>query len=85
MHQALSTQTHVIDMPTNSSADFDSSATAASAPEDQPRGWWFAERENGFKQFRGVEPTLSYLRKTLEEQGPFDGVWGFRYVPLASW
>lgn len=66
-------------MPTVSAADFDSSATgaAAGAPEDLPRGWWFAEREEGFRRFRGVEPTLEYLRKVLVEQGPFQGVWGF--------
>jgi len=65
-------------MPTVSAADFDSSATAASgAPEDLPRGWWFADREDGFTKFRGVEPTLEYLRQIITEKGPFQGVWGF--------
>lgn len=67
-----------MNMPTTSSADFDSTAdSTSSAPEDIPRAWWFAERKEGFKHFSQLEECIVYFRKVLEEQGPFDGVWGF--------
>ncbi|KAM0755603.1 hypothetical protein T439DRAFT_320307 [Meredithblackwellia eburnea MCA 4105] len=71
--------TFIVNLPTTSSADFDSTADSTSAnPADQPRTWWFAEpREDGFSHFKRFDETLVYLRDIMEKQGPFDGVWGF--------
>ncbi|KAI5474529.1 hypothetical protein MNV49_003085 [Pseudohyphozyma bogoriensis] len=67
-------------MPTISSADqFDSSATGQSSrPEDIPRTWWFSEdKPDGTKQYNKLDVALRFLREVLEQQGPFDAVWGF--------
>ncbi|SCZ90444.1 BZ3500_MvSof-1268-A1-R1_Chr1-3g01993 [Microbotryum saponariae] len=70
--------THVVDMPTNSSADFDSSATSNSdSPETTPRCWWYAEQTEGYRHFAKMDETLEYLREFIITQGPFDGCWGF--------
>lgn len=72
-------QTFVVNLPTTSSADFDSSADSSStSAADTPRTWWFAESANGQARYERFDETLVYLRDILEKQGPFDGVWGFR-------
>ncbi|SGY34371.1 BQ5605_C002g01621 [Microbotryum silenes-dioicae] len=81
-------QTHVVDMPTNSSADFDSSATSNSdSPETTPRCWWYAEEKEGYRHFAKMDETLEYLREFIITQGPFDGCWGFSQgkTTLGSW
>ncbi|KAK4704176.1 hypothetical protein P7C70_g2038, partial [Phenoliferia sp. Uapishka_3] len=76
----LTSQTFILDIPTNSSADFDSAidANATSTPAELfPRTWWFSETRNGISHYRRLDETLMYLRNIMEKEGPFDGVWGF--------
>lgn len=71
-------QTFILDVPTTSSADFDSSVDPASASlADRPRTWWFSEARDGQAHYRRLDETLEYLRGILENEGPFDGCWGF--------
>ncbi|SCV68482.1 BQ2448_603 [Microbotryum intermedium] len=70
--------THIVDMPTNSSADFDSTATSnPDSPETTPRCWWYAEQKEGYRHFNKMDETLEYLREFITTQRPFDGCWGF--------
>ncbi|KAM0793506.1 hypothetical protein ACM66B_000945 [Microbotryomycetes sp. NB124-2] len=70
--------THVLHLPTNSSADFDSTASPnPQTPEETARAWWFAEQREESRHFLKLDETILYLRMMLEQHGPFDGVWGF--------
>eukprot|EP00658_Telonema_sp_P-2_P078674 TRINITY_DN7427_c0_g1_i7.p1 TRINITY_DN7427_c0_g1~~TRINITY_DN7427_c0_g1_i7.p1 ORF type:complete len:298 (+),score=84.31 TRINITY_DN7427_c0_g1_i7:129-896(+) len=39
--------------------------------------WWNARQEEGQVWYDGVEQTLEYIAKVVQEQGPFDGIMGF--------
>ncbi|KAK4057701.1 Family of serine hydrolases 3 [Microbotryomycetes sp. JL221] len=69
---------HILHLPTNSSADFDSTASPnPQSPEETPRAWWFAEQREESRHFLKLDETIMYLRTVMEQHGPFDGVWGF--------
>jgi glutathione S-transferase/predicted esterase len=56
-------------------------------PEDaaaqEQRGWWFSQPHGYFKSNdvsacdKGFEESLAIIKKTIEEDGPFDGLMGF--------
>ncbi|KAL8292138.1 hypothetical protein RQP46_001604 [Phenoliferia psychrophenolica] len=46
-------------------------------PEERPRGWWMMRGEAGRKAYTNFDECLEYVRKVLDEQGPFDAVLGF--------
>lgn len=47
------------------------------------RGWWFSGPDNYFRAVDyseisiGLEESVNVIEKTFEEQGPFDGIFGF--------
>lgn len=52
--------------------------------EEDPRGWWFSDVDaRSFsaqlrcEQSLGLEQSVSAVRETVQEQGPFDGILGF--------
>ncbi|KAA1081397.1 hypothetical protein PGT21_035171 [Puccinia graminis f. sp. tritici] len=70
----------------NSLSQFDSAAVADHTPETDPalipRGWWKSkEIEDGAngsrKIFEGFEESLQFIRRVIDEQGPFDACFGF--------
>lgn len=67
--------------PTDFRNKFDSDASASpSSDADTPRAWWFAKphpSDGHYREFVRFDETLRHLRQILEEQGPFDGVFGF--------
>ncbi|BGO92905.1 hypothetical protein NBRC10512_006079 [Rhodotorula toruloides] len=76
--------THIVDMPTDPTDfrnKFDSDASASPTSDaDTPRAWWFAKphpSDGHYREFVRFDETLRHLRQILEEQGPFDGVFGF--------
>ncbi|KAA1081758.1 hypothetical protein PGT21_000631 [Puccinia graminis f. sp. tritici] len=70
----------------NSLSQFDSAAVADHTPETDPalipRGWWKSKEiedgENGSRKiFEGFEESLQFIRRVIDEQGPFDACFGF--------
>lgn len=59
---------------------------------EQERGWWFSKPDKSYYALEktdcdlGFHTSLETIRKTFDEQGPFDGVMGFSqgaaFVPL---
>lgn len=59
---------------------------------EQERGWWFSKPDKSYYALEktdcdlGFQTSLETIRKTFEDQGPFDGVLGFSqgaaFVPL---
>ncbi|CAH7683594.1 serine hydrolase FSH, partial [Phakopsora pachyrhizi] len=75
---------HVLEIPTEAGSfeKFDSAAIPNSSGETDPklvpRCWWRANRnESGLTEFVGFDETMEYLRKVLDEQGPFQACLGF--------
>ena len=54
--------------------------------EAEQRGWWFSQPHGYFKSDdvsdcdKGFEESLSLIKTTIEEEGPFDGLMGFSQV-----
>ena len=50
---------------------------------DEQRGWWFSQPHGYFKSDdvsdcdKGFEESLDLIRKTIQEEGPFQGIMGF--------
>lgn len=53
------------------------------AVDQDDRGWWFSSQDNTYMAqdytdcCKGYEESLELIKKTFEEQGPFDGILGF--------
>ena len=54
--------------------------------EAEQRGWWFSQPHGFFKSDdvsdcdKGLDESLQLVSKTIEEEGPFDGIMGFSQV-----
>ncbi|CAO3684934.1 unnamed protein product [Rhizopus stolonifer] len=47
--------------------------------EHKPYGWWYTPKNKSFEDryFIGYKESVAFIRQTLIEQGPFDGILGF--------
>ena len=64
------------------SLDRDSTVPTQDEAEEQ-RGWWFSQPHGYFKSDdisdcdKGFDESLELIKKTIEEEGPFQGIMGF--------
>ncbi|PLW15547.1 hypothetical protein PCANC_14537 [Puccinia coronata f. sp. avenae] len=79
----------VIDVPDATSDDlnkYDSAAVATHTPETDPalipRAWWKAKEitdgpDGTRKTYEGFDESMKFIRRVIDEQGPFDACFGF--------